>query len=281
MILPPRAGYTINAAFGLPYMTGPAGGAILPINHVLPAWDLTAGFYATFSLLVAERGRRITGLGQEVKVPLSNIAVSCLANLGQIAEVTIGPDRMRMGNDLFGALGRDFVTLDNHRLMVVAITPRQWSGLVDALGLEKVIAELEAAIGVTFKEDEGKRFEQRDRLYPLIEEAIGRRTSDDLASAFNSNGVCWSRYRTLKEALAEDETLWIEHGLVQEVQHPSGHRYATPGAPGIFGNHARRTAPSAPRLGEHTDEVLANVLGLSGFKIGQLHDRGLIGGPKA
>lgn len=272
--------YTVNAAFGLPYMTGPVDGGLSPINHVLPAWDLITGCYAAFSLLAAERQRRATGLGQEVRVPLSDMAASTLANLGQIAEVTAGPDRMRTGNDLFGAFGRDFLTRDNHRCMVVAITPRQWSSLLKALELEAAVAELEAAIGVTFRDNEGRRFEQRDRLYPLVEAAIGRRTSEEVAIAFRRNGVCWSRYRTLKTALADDPTFSAEHGLFQEVEHPSGQRYPTPGAPGIFCRHERRAAPRAPRLGEHTDEVLANVLSLSESQIGRLHDNGLVAGPE-
>jgi 2-methylfumaryl-CoA isomerase len=271
--------YTVNAAFGLPYMTGRADSGDSPVNHVLPAWDLITGCYAAFSLLAAERERRVTGVGQEVRVPLGDIAASSLANLGQIAEVTAGPDRSRTGNDLFGAFGRDFLTRDLQRCMVVAITPRQWSSLLKALELKAAIAKLEAVVGVTFANDEGARFEHRDQLFPLVEAAIGCRTSEEIASAFRRNGVCWSPYRTLKRALEDDPTFSTEHSLFQVVEHPSGHLYATPGAPGTFGQCERSSAPRAPRLGEHTDEVLAEILNLSGLQIGRLHDDGLVAGP--
>jgi 2-methylfumaryl-CoA isomerase len=269
---------TVNAAFGMPYMTGGIESADRPVNHALPAWDLVTGCYAAFSLLAAERQRRTTGHGQEVRIPLGDIAATSLANLGHIAEVTVGSDRARTGNDLFGAFGRDFLTRDGHRVMVVAITPRQWSSLLTALKLEETIAALEAATGVSFKDSEGRRFEHRHQLFPIVEAAIACRTSGELAAVFGRTGVCWSTYRSLKTALAEDTAFSAERGLFEMVEHPSGYRYATPGAAGIFCQSERREIPSAPRLGQHTDEVLAGVLNLSELQIGRLHDDGLVAG---
>ena len=55
----PAVDYTVNAAVGVPYMTGPEQ-TEAPINHVLPAWDLLTGAYAAFALVAAE-SRRTTG----------------------------------------------------------------------------------------------------------------------------------------------------------------------------------------------------------------------------
>ena len=52
----PAVDYTVNAAVGVPLMTGPED-ATGPVNHVLPAWDLLTGAYAAFSLVAAERAR--------------------------------------------------------------------------------------------------------------------------------------------------------------------------------------------------------------------------------
>src|SRR5690606_9771141 len=137
----PAVDYTINSAFGIPQMTGPASLGDEPVNHVLPAWDLLTGAYGAFTLLAAERHRRETGLGQEIRVPLSDVAVATLSHLGQVAETSLsGSDRQRYGNDLFGAYGRDFVTGDGQRIMLVAITGRQWSGLLRALAIENEVA---------------------------------------------------------------------------------------------------------------------------------------------
>jgi 2-methylfumaryl-CoA isomerase len=293
----PAVDYTINAAIGVPYMTGPVTGSASsemtgtvspmgseppePVNHVLPAWDLLTGAYAAFALLAAERHRQATGQGQEVRVPLSDMAIASLGHLGQIAEVQGGADRPKMGNTVFGAFGRDFKTADGKRLMVVAITPRQWAGLVKALDLGAAVAGIEAALEVSFMKDEGLRFTHRDVLTPLVQAAIARRTSDALGTAFDANGVCWGPYHTLKSALAEEPRLVSGNPLFSAVKHPSGLTYPTPGAVATLSNSERLNATRAPRQGEHTDQVLAELLGLSNAQIGQLHDSGCVAGPQA
>lgn len=270
----PAVDYTVNSAVGLPLMTGPVGHDG-PVNHVLPAWDLLTGAYAAFCLLAAERARRDTGQGHEIRVPLSDMAIASLGHLGQIGEVALsGDDRPRVGNDLFGAFGRDFVTADGRRLMVVAITPRQWTGLVEALGLEGEVAAAEAELGVSYATDEGLRFRHRDRLAPLFEQAFARKDAADLTPVFESRGVCWGPYQTLRQALKEGPDFSTENPVLTEIEHPGG-RYLTPGAAATLPGDARRPPPPCTVLGQHTEEVLADVLGLPSGEIARLHDAGL------
>jgi 2-methylfumaryl-CoA isomerase len=270
--------YTVNCAIGLPAMTGPVD-STAPVNHVLPAWDLLAGATAAFSLLAAERHRRATGRGQEVRVPLGDVAMATLGHLGQIAEVTAtGADRPRMGNELFGAFGRDFLTRDGKRTMIVAITPRQWTGLLKALGIEEAVAALEQELGVSFARDEGLRFVHRQRLFPLVEAATARLDLAEVGARLDAHDVCWGPYRTLHEALREDPRLSPANPVFASVTHPSGRAYPTPGSAATFMGATRGEAGPAPRLGQHTDEVLAGVLGLPDHEIARLHDAGLIAG---
>ncbi len=268
--------YTINAAIGVPDMTGHPDDP-RPVNHVLPAWDLLTGSMAALSLLASERRRNDTGLGEEIRVPLSDIAIATLGNLGQIAEVaTTGEDRARVGNDLFGAFGRDFVTADGKRIMIVAITTRQWTGLLDALGIAPDIAAVETARGVSFARDEGIRFEHRDAINPLVEAGVRARSLEALEKAFDGSGVCWAPYRTLKQAVASEPRLVSANPLFSTIDHPSGHTYPTPGYAGTLGGEARQTPRPAPLLGADTEEVLAQVLGCDAGEIAGLHDRGVV-----
>ncbi|MFT3721137.1 CoA transferase [Pseudorhodoferax sp.] len=272
----PAVDYTVNAALGLPYMTGGAGNGDDPVNHVLPAWDLMTGAYAAFATLAAERHRQRTGQGQEVTVPLSDVALASLGHTGQIAEVLSQGDRPRYGNALFGAFGRNFRTADDRQVMVVAITGRQWSGLVQALELAPAVAALEAALGVAFEADEGQRFVHREALFPLFERAIGALPLAALRQRFEAHAVLWSVYQTLGQAVAGDPRLSLDEPLFSTLQHPSGLRYPAPGAAASFHASARQPAVPAPRLGEHTDAVLAEVLSLSPARIGQLHDAKIV-----
>lgn len=271
----PAVDYTINAAVGVPQMTGPADDD-RPVNHVLPAWDLLGGAYAAFAMTSALLRRRISGSGAEIRVPLSDLAASSLSHLGSVAEVLAAGDRPRMGNDLFGAFGRDFVTADGKRLIVVAITPRQWSGLLKTLDLGNAIAAIEAELGLSFAKDEGARFIHRARLFPLFDAAFAARTADALKPAFDAGGVTWGQYQTLHQAVTDDARLFTANPLFETLTHPSGLTYPTSGPAATLAGEARSPVAPAPRLGAHTDQVLAEILGLDSGTIGRLHDEGLV-----
>jgi 2-methylfumaryl-CoA isomerase len=272
--------YTVNCAAGYPYLTGPED-AQRPVNHVMPSWDVTAGMTAAVSLLAADRERRRTGKGCEVRVPLSDVAFAMLGNLGHIAEVqTSGRDRPRVGNAIFGTFGRDFATADGKRVMLVAVTRRQWTALVDALGLKEEMARLEQELGADFAGDEGARFIHRGPVFDLIAGAIGKLTMAGLAQRFAGTAVCWGEYQTVLGAFRNDARLSAANPLFAPVEHPSGDTYLTPGFPGSVMSQARRSPPTAPSLGAHTDEVLGDVLRLSAAEIGKLHDAGLVAGVK-
>ena len=267
--------YTVNAAVGVPLMTG-APDAPGPVNHVLPAWDLLAGAYGAFSLVAAERARRMTGQGREIRLPLSDVAIASMGHLGTLAEAELsGQDRPRLGNDLFGAFGRDFTTADGQRLMVVAITPRQWSGLIDILGIAPGVQALEQELGTRFAADEGERFIHRARLYPLFAAAFATKLAADLIPAFEARGVCWGRYQGLSHALAHDPALSAHNPVLTPVQHPGG-AYLTPGAAATLPADTRQPQAASPPLGRDTEEVLAGILGLSGPEIARLHDAGVV-----
>jgi len=269
--------YTINAALGLPQMTGPADDD-RPVNHVLAAWDLLTGAWAAFALVSALLARQRDGKGREIRAPLSDIAAASMANMGFMAETLFaGRQRPRMGNDVYGAFGRDFTTRDGEKLMILAITPKQWSKAVEVLGLGPQVAALEAELGVSFAVDEGVRFTHRARLYPLFEAAFAGRTAAELTPAFDAGGVTWGAYQPLEAAL-EDRRLYKDNPLFADIRHPSGLSYPAPGAMGTIPQDGRRPPAPASRLGQHTDEVLAEVLGMGSAEIARLHDAGVVAG---
>ncbi len=274
----PAVDYTINSAVGIPLITGHPDDP-RPVNHVLPAWDLLTGAYAAFALVSAILSRHRDGKGHEIRIPLSDIAATSLANLGFLAETAFGAgDRPRMGNDLFGAFGRDFLTADGTRIMLVAITPRQWAGVQPVLGIVDQIAALEARLGVDFAADEGLRFAHRDQLFPIFEAAMAQKALSDLVPVFERLGVCWGPYQPLSKAL-QDPRLFAGNPVFSDIRHPSGQTYSAPGFAGTLPGMDRQPVRAASRLGEHTDEVLTTVLGMSDGEIARLHDMGMIAGP--
>ncbi|MGA8401422.1 MAG: CoA transferase, partial [Stellaceae bacterium] len=125
--------YTVNAASGFPLVTGDGS---RPVNNVLPAWDVATGLYLSTALLAAERHRARTGAGQEVVAALADVMLAMMGHLGYIGDVQVnGTSRPPLGNDLYGSFGRDFATADGRRVMIIALTPRQWRALGRATGL--------------------------------------------------------------------------------------------------------------------------------------------------
>ena len=271
--------FTVNAASGYPQMTGPAEWDAVdppPVNHVLPAWDFLTGAYCAFALLAGIRHRDATGEGKELRVPLGDVAIGTMANSGAMAEMLYrGANRERLGNAIWGAFGRDFRSKDGKRFMVAALTAKQWQGLVAAFAVEDAIAALEAESGVSFASGDPPRFANREPLFALFQTAADRLTWDELEARLAIEGCTYERYRTMHEA-ANDPVLVADNPLFgPSPANPSGFEYpATRSFANIPGENRGDPRP-APFLGEHTEEVLAEKLGLSSGAIAALVDRGI------
>ena len=270
--------YTVNCAAGFPFVTGPESSEG-PVNNVLPAWDCITGMTAAVGILAAERRRRSTGEGRLVRLALSDVAMAMAGNLGYIGEVRINSEeRGRYGNYLYGAFGRDFATGDGKRIMLIALTGRQWRGLIQATRLGPEFAEIGRRQGLDL-DDEGDRFKAREAIAGALEPWFMARGFDDIAKAFDAAGVCWGPYQTFKEMVENDPRASAANPMFREIEQPGIGAYPAPASPLDFTGLERGEAAPAPELGQHTDEILGSVLGLSGAEIARLHDRGVVAGP--
>jgi len=269
--------YTVNPATGFPWATGPRN-LSEPLNSVLPAWDVAMGTLAAVGMLAAERHRTRTGDGQLIELSLSDVAFAMVGNLGRIAEAQLGGhDQPKDGNYLYGAFGHDFETNDARRVMVVALTARQWRALVNVTGIESASASISQATGYDLDTETG-RFEARDLIAGLLRPWFAARSLAAIREAFTGTGVSWGPYQTFRQLVSEDPRCSTQNPMFSEVDQPGVGSYLMPGTPLNFIGLARAPARRAPVLGEHTEEVLAEVLGLSATEIGRLHDTGLVAG---
>ncbi len=267
--------YTVNAKVGFPLITGNEDD-IEPVNHVLPAWDIATAYHAAINILAAERHRSRTGEGQQIRLALSDVALSAMSNLGFIGEVSVNKTkREKIGNFLYGAFGKNFITKDNVQIMVVAITPKQWKQLLKSTQATKQIQELEANTGLNFS-NEGDRFSARTQIYQIIQKNIQTQSISELESCFDSHGVCWERYQTIEELVNNDVDISQESQFFQKCSHPLVGTYPVCSGASDFKGIENEPACIGPTLGQHTDEILAEILGLGEEAIGRLHDRGVV-----
>jgi 2-methylfumaryl-CoA isomerase len=269
--------YTVNPATGFPWATGPRNLAE-PLNSVLPAWDVAMGSLAAVGMLAAERHRSRTGEGQLIRLSLSDVAFAMVGNLGRIAEAQLGGrDQPKDGNYLYGAFGHDFETRDGRRVMVVALTTRQWRALVDVTGVRQACDSIAQATGYDLDSESG-RFEARDLIAGLLRPWFTARDLHAIRETFRGTGVSWGPYQTFRQLVDEDPRCSAANPMFAEVEQPGIGRYLMPGTPLNFSGLPRSEPRRAPVLGEHTDEILAEVLGLSETEIGRLHDSGVVAG---
>jgi 2-methylfumaryl-CoA isomerase len=259
--------YTVNAETGFPLVTGPdmlEG----PVNHVLPAWDVACGLYAAVGLLAAERRRARSGEGSRISLALADVAMAMAGNLGFLAEAQLGEDRPRIGNYLFGGLGRDFRTADGQRIMLVALTKRHFADLGKVTGLADTFAELERLLGADFGTD-GDRYRHREVIAALLEPWIAARPLADIEREFAGTSVLWSRYRKFTEI---DLT---QNPLLAQISQPGVGSLLAPASPLSLDGIAE--VRPAPGLGADTGPVLTGLLGLSAADVRALAERGIVG----
>ena len=270
--------YTVNPQIGFPALTGPSDSDV-PANHVFPAWDAIAGNMIATATLAALRHRDRTGEGQLVTLALKDVGLAMLAHMGMVAEVMVGGvDRPRYGNYLYGAFGRDFVTRDGQRAMVVGLTDLQWRSLLAATELGDAVAALGTQLALDLN-TEGDRFRAREALAALFEPWFASRTLNEVRARFEAHHVSWGPYRTVREALAQDPDLSLAHPMFSMLDQPGIGSSLAPASPMDFSKVPRLPAAPAPLLGQHTDEILLDLLGLSAAQVGALHDAGVVAGP--
>jgi 2-methylfumaryl-CoA isomerase len=262
--------YTVNAAVGFPVATG---GDERPVNHVLPAWDIAAGLYLATGLLAAERRRVRTGAGGEVTLALSDVAYATVANLGYVADVQVnGAVRPPLGNWLYGAFGQDFATADGRHVMLAAISNRQWRAIGEATGLAERLALIGQVMDVDMA-DEGGRYAAREAIGAVLAPWFAARTLAEVRAAFEGSGVLWGPYQDFGQMVRDDPRCSPANPLFAEIEQAGVGRVLAPSSP------LQPALPPrpAPRLGQDTDAVLTEVLGLPAERVAAYREAGILG----
>ncbi|QZT64164.1 CoA transferase [Mycolicibacterium austroafricanum] len=264
--------YTVNAAIGFPLVTGPPE-LTTPVNHVLPAWDVSCGLYAALSVVTALRHRDATGHGQQVSIPLENVALATAGNLGLLTEAMVnGTSRQRIGNAVYGTYGQNFTSSDGVSYMVVALTGRHFRDLTALTGTTEAVAALAESLGADFS-DEGERYRHREALSGLFAEWFSSRTGAEVAAALSATSVLWERYQTFGEAAVDPRV--TDNPLFTELDQPRVGRYLAAGLPlSIDGTYP--SAVPAPALGDDTAAVLRDWLAMDRRQIDDLYGSGTV-----
>jgi 2-methylfumaryl-CoA isomerase len=268
----PAVDYSINAEVGVPLMTGAAETAV-PVNHVLPAWDLITGMLTASAVTTALFRRERTGEGARVDVALADVALAGVAGMGWLAEADERQRaRARIGNHMFGSFGVDFGTADGRRIMVVALTEGQWKALRRVTGTESVFTALEETLDADL-DREGDRYRLRETIASVLRPWFEARDFATLERLLDDAKVLWSPYRDMAEVVAD--VRGTNDTIVSQIDQPGVGPMLAAGGPWRW-NRTSPPAQPAPVLSADTDAVLSEVLGLTDVEIGRLRTSGIV-----
>jgi 2-methylfumaryl-CoA isomerase len=141
------------------------------------------------------------------------------------------------------------------------------------------MAALASALSVDLS-DEGARWKARKAITEILKPWFAARRVADIGPMFDRAGVTWSVFRTFAEALDEDEDFSTANPMFSVIDQPGAGRHLAPASPVTFSGAEREPARPGPNLGQHTEEILADVAGLSGREIGSLFDAGIVACPE-
>lgn len=267
--------YTVHPAFGYPVITGPKNSND-PTNSVLPTWDLILGNLVAIAILAAERKRRLTGEGELVSIALSDVALSVIGALGRLSQAYIGEEMIAPdGNYLYGSFGKNFLTADNVQIMLVGLTSRQWNSLKLALEIESSLGELEKIASADFQ-NEGQRYLHRESIAQIIENVVASKNLDQLIPAFLRHKVSWSKYQSFEELLKNDPRASKQNPIFSLQDQPGIGLTPNIASPLRFKFSSNLEPKIAPSFGEHTEEVLKEILNLSPEELDKLIDKKII-----
>ncbi len=252
----------VQAISGGMSLTGEPGRAA--VRAGIPIGDLAAGMYGTIGVLAALEERHRTGRGRLVDISMLDCQVSMLTyqaayylHSGQV------PGRQGRGHDSIPTY-RSFAAADGTELVITANTEKMWQGLCSVLGLDAL------ADDPRFRTNDD-RYANREALWPLLEDAFGKREAPEWVSLLQDAGIPVGEVNTLAESLNDPQVL--HRDMVLDLESESGDRARVVGNPVKFAGADPAEHSYPPALGEHTRGVLARVLGLGDNEIdGYLKD---------
>jgi len=265
----PKAGlagydFILQAESGLMSITGTADGEPMKVGVAIV--DICTGLLAAISVLGGLRERDATGRGGSYEVNLHDTSLMMLANVAANYLVSDAPPR-RYGNGHPNIVPyRSYTTADGE-LAVSVGNDAQFAVLAEVLGHADWSDEPRFATNAA-------RVAHREEIDGLIGALLRRRPRHHWVELFARAGIPAGPINTVPEALSSPQT--VGRGLIDEVAQAGGEPFRLLGSPLRWGADPVPVRRPPPRLGEHTDDVLHELLGLGGGEIAELRRAGIL-----
>lgn len=261
----PRPGYDalIQAMGGVMSLTGEPAGS--PQKVGIPVADLFAGLYGCIGILAALRHRDATGQGQQIDIGMLDTHVAWLANQGMNYLAT-GENPPRLGNQHPNISPyQEYPTKDGYLILAVGNDPT-FAKFCNAFGLPHMLADARFATNPA-------RVANRDAVTATLTPVMKTRTTAEWVEALEALGVGCGPINTLEQVFADPHVK--ARNMVIEMAHGTGETVK------VIANPVKLSATPAdyrsapPTLGEHSEHVLRDILGLGEGEIAALREKGI------
>lgn len=260
----PGYDFILQAESGLMSIAGAVGGE--PTKYGVAIVDLATGMMAANAIQAALLARYRTGKGQAVEVSLFDTSIALLANVGN-SHLATTKDSGRYGN--------------GHPTIVPYTTYHCADGMVAlAVGNDKQFVKLSQLLDhAEWAEDDrlktnAARVQNREFIDGLVAEQLKSFSSNELIDLCRANGIPIGRVNTVKQALSSEQT--AAKNMVLEIAHSKVGKFKSLASPLTMHGTVNSKNHAPPMLGEHTDLVLQQYLGLSAGELKELKNKKVI-----
>ncbi|WP_419825462.1 CaiB/BaiF CoA transferase family protein [Sphingomonas sp.] len=232
----------------------------------LPMGDLVGGINGPIAILAALHERHTTGRGRLIDVSLMDGLMGLLGYIAQLAFFT-GEDPRPFGSQHPNLVPYGAFPASDGSVIVACLTNIFWSRICRALGMDG------AADDPRFATTQARR-DHREEVNALLSAHTERHTMDELCALFAQHHVAHAPVLGVREALAQPQA--VARNMVVEVEHATLGRVPIVNRPIRFVDAPQPPPAAPPMLGQHSDEILGQVLGFDAARIAELREAGVV-----
>ena len=253
-----------QAMGGIMSITGEVSGE--PMKVGVPIVDISTGMFSAVAILAALRVKERTGQGQRIDMALLDSQIAWLGNVAGNYLVGGQPAR-RLGNAHPNITPYEvFPTRDGHVALAVG-NEGQWRRFCQVAGAPHLAED------PLFRTN-ADRVRNREKLVPVMAEVMRRRTSQEWMDLLRADDIPCGPIQTVDRALNDPQVL--ARGMVVEARHPTAGPVKLVASPLKLCETPPAVRLPPPTLGQHTEEILREMLGLAPQAIADLRDQKVI-----
>ena len=265
-----RPGYDfmIQGMGGLMSITGerdalPGGG---PQRVGVPIVDIMTGMYASIAVCAALAHRERTGAGQHLDLALLDTQVAFLANQA-MNYLASGEVPGRLGNAHPNIVPYQTFNTRDGAIILACGNDNLFNKFCDVAGCPHLARDPRFATN-------GKRVENRAALVPLLDQVFAQRSTREWVETLEAAGVPNGPINDISQVFEEPQV--VARGMKIAIEHPLAGKVPLVASPMRFSGTPLEFKVAPPTLGQHTDEILRGMLGMSAADIEKLRSEGVV-----